>query len=143
MINRKGCEVLGYDEKDIIGKSWVDNFIPLYMKDKIKKAHSDNLFKEIIKNQVMENPVITKDGSTKLIQWKNTIIKDSDGIVIGSLSSGEDVTEKRLIEKALESSEASLKKAEIITKSGHFEKDFVTNISIWSDGMYIMLGYEP
>lgn len=143
LINRKGCEVLGYEEKDIIGKSWVDNFIPLYMKEKIMKAHTDNLFQEIVENQEMENPVITKDGNTKLIQWKNTIIKDSDGVVIGSLSSGEDVTEKRQMEQALERSEASLKKAEIITKSGHFEKDFSTNTSIWSDGMYIMFGYEP
>ena len=142
MINRKGCEVLGYDEIDIVGKSWVDNFIPIYLKDKIAKVHSDNLFDELIVNQEVENPVITKDGSSKLIHWKNTIIKDSEGVVIGSLSSGEDVTEKRLIEKALAQSEASLKKAEIITKSGHFEKDFTTNVNNWSNGMYIMLGYD-
>lgn len=27
-INRKGCEILGYKEEEIIGKNWFDNFIP-------------------------------------------------------------------------------------------------------------------
>jgi diguanylate cyclase (GGDEF)-like protein/PAS domain S-box-containing protein len=47
------------------------------------------------------------------------------------------------MENALRESEASLKKAEILTKSGHFEKNLETNISKWSDGMYILMGYEP
>lgn len=28
MINKKGCEILGYTEKEIIGKNWFDNVIP-------------------------------------------------------------------------------------------------------------------
>ncbi|MCK5430038.1 MAG: PAS domain S-box protein, partial [Anaerolineales bacterium] len=28
LINRKGCEVLGYKEYEVIGKSWFENFVP-------------------------------------------------------------------------------------------------------------------
>lgn len=143
MINRKGCNVLGYREKDIVGKSWIDNFIPSNIKDEVNEIHTDNLFNEKKSKKEVENPVVTSTGELRLIQWKNTVIKDSDGIIIGSLSSGEDITDKREIERALELSEASLKKAEILTRSGHFERDFKTQKSKWSDGMYILLGYEP
>ena len=27
LINKKGCEVLGYESSEIIGKNWFDNFI--------------------------------------------------------------------------------------------------------------------
>ena len=28
LINRKGCELLGGEEQDIVGKNWFDSFIP-------------------------------------------------------------------------------------------------------------------
>ncbi|RPI35875.1 MAG: DUF3365 domain-containing protein, partial [Nitrospiraceae bacterium] len=28
LINKKGCEILGYDEKEIVGKNWFDNYLP-------------------------------------------------------------------------------------------------------------------
>ena len=28
LINKKGCSILGSDEKDIIGQNWFDNYIP-------------------------------------------------------------------------------------------------------------------
>jgi len=35
LINRKGCEILGFQEKDIIGKNWFDTFIPERMRDEV------------------------------------------------------------------------------------------------------------
>lgn len=34
LINKKGCEILGLEENDIIGKNWFDNFIPEKIRDK-------------------------------------------------------------------------------------------------------------
>ena len=28
LINKKGCEVLGYQAEEMIGKDWFDNFLP-------------------------------------------------------------------------------------------------------------------
>src|SRR3990172_10895697 len=36
LINKKGCEILGYEEKEIIGKNWFDRFVPERMRDVIK-----------------------------------------------------------------------------------------------------------
>ena len=33
LINKKGCSILGYSEKEIIGKNWFDNFLQERMKN--------------------------------------------------------------------------------------------------------------
>ena len=36
LINKKGCEILGYEEKEIIGKNWFDTFIPEGIREELK-----------------------------------------------------------------------------------------------------------
>jgi len=48
-----------------------------------------------------ENPVVTKDGEERIIAWHNTLLTDDLGNVIGTLSSGEDITERKRAEEAL------------------------------------------
>jgi len=35
-INKKGCEILGYEKGDIIGKNWFDTFLPERIRNDIK-----------------------------------------------------------------------------------------------------------
>jgi len=39
MINKKGCEILGYSEDEIIGKNWIEQFTPDYYKEELKKFY--------------------------------------------------------------------------------------------------------
>jgi PAS domain-containing protein len=32
MINQRGCKILGYKEKEVIGKNWFENFLPAQIK---------------------------------------------------------------------------------------------------------------
>ena len=48
-----------------------------------------------------ENPVLTKQGEERIIAWHNTVIRDEAGNITGSLSSGEDITDRRRAEEAL------------------------------------------
>ena len=94
MVNRKGCEILGHSEKEILGRNWFDYFIPEDIRGNVR-----DLFKQIVEGRIkaaedFENPVIVKGGATRLIQWRNTIIHDENGEFEASLSYGEDVTEK-------------------------------------------------
>ncbi|MFH2116853.1 MAG: HD domain-containing phosphohydrolase [Bacillota bacterium] len=114
-INRKGCEILEYEEKDIIGKNWFENFLPKNIADTVR-----GYFKNIIENKIergthRENAVITACGKEKVIDWDHTIICDNRNNVIGVLSSGEDITEIRKTESAL--SESNEKYIAIFEKS--------------------------
>jgi len=105
LINRKGCEILGYEEEEVIGKQWFDNFIP----ESIRKISLKG-FKKIINgkyniSEYIENPLITKTGEERIIAWHNVLLKDTDGNIIGTLSSGEDITESKKAEQALKDSE--------------------------------------
>ncbi len=41
LINKKGCEVLGLSEREIIGKNWFDHFIPAKIRVGIRKVFDD------------------------------------------------------------------------------------------------------
>ncbi len=105
MINKPGCDILGYSREDIVGLNWFDNFLPGRERDKVRRA-----FRRILKGNVnpdenYENPVLTREGEQRVIAWKNTLIIDEDGKIHGTLSSGQDVTERIEMERALRESE--------------------------------------
>jgi PAS domain S-box-containing protein len=95
LINKKGCEILGYAEKEIAGKNWFDNFLPEQSRDKVKGVFDKIVKGELESVEYYENPVLTKKGDERLIAWNNTILRDGKGEAIGSLSSGEDITERK------------------------------------------------
>jgi PAS domain S-box-containing protein len=101
LINKKGSEILGYREEEIIGKNWVDNFIPERIKDEVKAVFVRLMAGEIEPYEYFENTVLTKSGEERIIAWHNTILKDESGNIIGTLSSGEDITERNLAEAEL------------------------------------------
>ena len=97
-INEGGCKILGYEKEDIIGKNWFDDFLPENIRDKIRET-----FKNLIKrkdSKHIEYPVLTKNGE-RILRWRHTTLKNSRGKLTGIFSLGEDVTEKRKVEKAL------------------------------------------
>jgi PAS domain S-box-containing protein len=99
LINRRGCEILGYDEKDIIGEDWFDNFVPELIRDEVAEAFDQLMAGDLEPAEYYENPVITESGEQRLIAWHNTMIRDDDGEIVGTMSSGADVTDRRQAER--------------------------------------------
>jgi len=95
LINRKGCEILGYDEKDIIGEDWIDNFLPEAVREEVGDIFDQLIAGDLEPVEYYENPVLTKDGEELLIAWHNTVIFDDDGEIVGTMSSGVDITDRR------------------------------------------------
>ncbi len=105
-INRRGCEILGYDKKEIIGKDWFENFIPERTRKSLLKEILEPLMEgNIDKAQRHENPVLTKDEEERILSWRNTVLTDDTGEIIGTLSSGMDITEQKEMENELRESE--------------------------------------
>jgi two-component system NtrC family sensor kinase len=52
-----------------------------------------------------ENPISIRSGDERIIAWHSTIVRDKAGRIIGTLSSGEDITERKRTEAELLRSE--------------------------------------
>ncbi|KJR40532.1 multi-sensor signal transduction histidine kinase [Candidatus Magnetoovum chiemensis] len=105
LVNKKACEVLGYEGSDIIGKNWFDNFLPTDIIESVKGVFDSIIAGNIEPVEYFENPVLTKDKTLRVISWHNSVIKNDSGEIIYILSSGEDVTRRVLTQKALQDSE--------------------------------------
>lgn len=105
LINRKGCEILEGTENDFIGKNWFDLFTPKEILKEVKDAYRELIEGKIDATDYAEYYINTPSGKIKVIAWHNTILRDKDGKIIGALSSGEDITEKKEAEERLRESE--------------------------------------
>lgn len=101
LINKKACEIFGYEEKEMLGINWFENFLPKQIKNEILTVSKKILLGEIEPTEYYENPILTKNGEERLIYWHNTPIRDESGNITGLLSSGEDITERKKMELEL------------------------------------------
>lgn len=106
LINRKGCEILEYEEADIVGRDWFAHFLPEDIRASVRAVFDQLMQGEVEPFEYHENPVLTRSGRECIIAWHNTVLRDDEGQILGTLSAGEDVTRQRQAEQALRESEA-------------------------------------
>ncbi len=141
MINKKGCETLELPENEIIGKNWFDNFIPEDFRKKARAAFSCLMKGDTEPFEYGENPIITKSG-TRLIEWRNAILRDENGVISGTISSGFDVTEKRMAEEEIKRSHEFLKGVINSASDLIFSVDKKGEINSWNESMEYATGYR-
>jgi len=125
MINRKGCELLGYQEHELLGRNWFATCLPAPEgMARVYPLFIDIMQGEMHESEYVENPVLCRDGRQRLIAWHNAYLRDKDGRIYGVLSSGEDITERRKAEEALqrareEAERANQAKSEFLSSMSH------------------------
>lgn len=102
LVNRKAEEVLGYAEPDLIGLEWIDNFLPPDERASALRSFSALMAGESEGLERFENHIISAKGKLRVVSWNNTVLRDDHGAPIGTLSSGEDITERRIAERRVE-----------------------------------------
>jgi PAS domain S-box-containing protein len=101
LINKRGCDVLGFKEDEIIGKNWFDLCVPERFKGERKEAFQKVMAGEEEEAEDYENIILTKSGDERIIAWHNTSLTDETNHIIGTLSSGEDITLRKQTEEEL------------------------------------------
>ena len=101
LLNESGHKLLGYKNGTLIGKNWFVACLPKTIKAEVRAVFNKLIREELENVELYENTVLTQEGTEKIILWHNSILKDDQGRVIGTLSSGEDITERKQAEKQL------------------------------------------
>ncbi|MHB9072300.1 MAG: PAS domain S-box protein [Desulfobaccales bacterium] len=104
LLNKKGCEILGYPEEEILGRKFED-FMPGAL-----KAEQVPLFQAWMSDELgnfvdpYEAPVFDKTGEERIIAWRSVTLRNQVGEITGGLAAGEDITGRRRAEEALKDS---------------------------------------
>ncbi len=103
MINRAGSELLGYTENELLGRDWFSTC--LSQPEDVQTVRS--VFRQVLAGgretiRKEQNQVRGHNGGQRLIEWQHSPLSDGAGRVVGTLSSGIDITERRRDEIELE-----------------------------------------
>lgn len=87
----------GWPIEETEGSDWFETFLPSRDRDRIR-----NLFGRAISGVHTRgnvNPIVTKDGQERAIEWFDSPLTDESGAIVGLLCTGIDITERQLLEQ--------------------------------------------
>ncbi|MEO8678287.1 MAG: PAS domain-containing protein [Vicinamibacterales bacterium] len=140
LINRKGCDLLGWSEAELIGQNWVDRCLPARIRPALTQKLKDLLGGDL---SVIENPILTRDGRELLIEWRSRVLRDDTGRVTGTFSSGTDITEQHAAVEALRVAEERMRFALQSADVGIWDMDYATGVLQWSETLEAQYGLKP
>ena len=98
-INRYMEEISGYRLEEVQGKDWFTTFLPKRDHGRIRELFLKSIGD--IQTRGNTNPILTKDGRQREIEWYDKTLKDAEGNVVGLLAVGQDITERKQAEAAV------------------------------------------
>ncbi len=101
-INPFFLEITGYELEEVVGQDWFYNFLPQIDQEQLKQGFLKALAEDALFNSFLpyyQNPILTKDGEERMIAWNNTPLLNPDNEIIGTISIGEDITDKLKVDK--------------------------------------------
>ena len=143
-MNAYGLSFFGYTAEELIGHNVIGTIVPqtettgrdLAAMIRGICSHTEHFLHN-------ENENICKSGERVWISWTNKPILDESGKIAEILSIGNDLTERREAEKALQDNERRLKKAQQTAHVGDWEWEIASGRVHWSDELYRIYGYTP
>jgi PAS domain S-box-containing protein len=144
MINRAGLDMLGYREEELIGRDWFATCLPQPEGlEVVYPAFLGLMAGDIGAVKHFQDRVRCHDGRLRLIAWHNAYLTDETGALIGTLSSGQDITEFNEVQQQLKISEERLRLALQASRDGLWDWDLTTGLAYLAPRYYEMTGYRP
>ena len=96
-FNRFMEGISGYQLEDVQGKDWFTTFLPRRDHQRVR-AMFDRA-KGGAPTRGSANPIVTKDGHEREIEWYDRPLRDNSGEIVGLLAVGQDITERMRAEE--------------------------------------------
>ena len=140
LVNRYACTVLGWTADELLGRDWIETCLPSRIRNALRST-----FKKLVGGDlsIVENPVLTRSGDERLIEWRNTLLRDDAGQVIGTFSSGTDITERTQAVEAVRTAEERMRFALESAGVGIWDLDYATGSLRWSKTLEAQYGLQP
>lgn len=91
----------GWQRNEVIGKSWYELFVAPESKEQLREAFANAITKGD-SSILSEYDIVTRQGERRSIHFNHVALRDPQGKFIGTASIGQDMTERRAFEVALE-----------------------------------------
>jgi PAS domain S-box-containing protein len=127
LMNRKGCQVLGYQEEEVVGRHYT-HFLPERIHEGAAARLAELRAGAAEAEKADELPLLTRAGEERILELHNTVLRDAEGNVTGILSSGVDVTDRRRMEKTLIEQASLARLGEMATIVAHEVKNPLAGI---------------
>ena len=101
LLNRAGHQLLGYPNGSLVGRDWFDTCVPEAEREGRRAAAAERLRGRRDPEDGMEVSVLTADGDLRIVRFHHTILRDDDGQVTATMTSGIDVTDRRRAEEQI------------------------------------------
>jgi PAS domain S-box-containing protein len=115
LFNRAAEAATGYRREDVLGRSWFERIVPRERFPDVWEVFQS--FGPTGGPADYENPIVTAAGAERIIAWRNSTVRGSDGLS-SVLSFGIDVTERRRAEEARAMLEQAARQAERLAALG-------------------------
>ena len=92
-INKKASYILGFKEDEMLGKDWISLLIEENSREGLKTQYQQ-FVKDKNQNFIRFTATIkAKDGTEKMVDWQCSPLRDENGMIYGSINSGQDISE--------------------------------------------------
>ncbi|MCK5537552.1 MAG: PAS domain S-box protein, partial [Bacteroidales bacterium] len=107
-FNEYASELFGYSEQEVLGKHVIGVIVPGFDSDKQDLKKMVEMFVSSTGehyDKTNENENITKSGKLIWMSWANKAVVDNDGNILEIISTGIDISERKIAENALKKTE--------------------------------------
>ena len=97
--NKKAEDLYGWSKEEIVGQNFFNFLIPEKDRPQIEEVVGRLINGDILNSTINNN--LTKNGELITCEWNNSLLHDNNGNVIGAISLGLDITERRKADEKL------------------------------------------
>lgn len=126
------CTLTGWTRADLLGEDWFERCVP--PNDPARALFHEHISMGDIPLKI-EHELVCRDGSRRMIEWDNTVLRTPAGDVLGTASLGADVTVQR-------QEEAALKLLQTITVSISAASDLNTALAVTLESLCKATGWR-